>query len=59
MKFSVILRFILLGVLWIFLCYWMLKGQKAITLYHIFVVFASGVIIFVPMYKKYVGNGKK
>lgn len=59
MKFSIIIRFVLLGILWLALCYWMLKGQQRITLYHLFVVFVSGVIIFVPMYKKYVGNGRK
>lgn len=59
MKLSVIFRFVVLGVLWLMLCYMLLSTAKPITLYTWFVIFASAVIIFVPMYKKYIGNKRK
>lgn len=59
MKFSVILRFVILGLLWLMLCYMLLATAKPITLYTWFVIFASAVIIFVPMYKKYISNSRK
>ena len=59
MKFSVIFRFVVLGALWLMLCYMLLATAKPVTLYTWFVVFASAVIIFVPMYKKYIGNKRK
>lgn len=59
MKISVVLRFLALGVLWLLLCYMLLASGKPITLYTWFVVIASAVIIFVPMYKKYIRNNRK
>ena len=59
MKFSIILRFVVLGVLWLALSYMVLATARPITLYTWFVIFASAVIIFVPMYKKYVGKNRK
>ena len=59
MKSSVILRFVILGMLWLFLCYLLLTTAQPITLYTWFVIFASAVIIFVPMYKKYISNSRK
>ena len=41
MKKGTIARFVVLGVLWL-------------TLYTVFVIVASAIIIFVPMYKKYI-----
>ena len=53
MKTSVILRFIILGVLWLALVgYIVLHTQM--TLYLAFVIVASAIIVFVPMYKKYI-----
>lgn len=59
MKFSIILRFVFLGALWLFLCYLLLATARPVTFYTWFVIFASAVIIFVPMYKKYVSNSRK
>ncbi len=53
MKTSVVIRFVILGLLWLGLVVYILTHAR-ITLYTIFVVFASAIIIFVPMYKKYV-----
>lgn len=57
MKNSAIIRFVILGVIWLVLVS-MLIARTQITLYTIFVVLASGIVIFVPLYKKYVKNDK-
>ncbi|MBR5332385.1 MAG: hypothetical protein IKV32_03695 [Muribaculaceae bacterium] len=59
MKFSIILRFVILGALWLALSYMVVATAKPITLYTWFVVIASGIIIFAPMYKKYFGSKRK
>ncbi|MDE5629641.1 MAG: hypothetical protein K2I69_08790 [Muribaculaceae bacterium] len=53
MKTSVILRFIILGFLWLLLAGYILTHAR-VTLYTVFVLVASAIIVFVPMYKKYV-----
>lgn len=56
MKASVIIRFVVLGILWLFLVA-LIVLRSTFTLYTAFVIVASAIIIFVPMYKKYVKNG--
>lgn len=53
MKASVIIRFAFLGLLWLGLVLYLLRYTQ-FTLYTAFVIVASAIIIFVPMYKKYV-----
>ena len=53
MKTSVVIRFVILGLLWFGLVFYILTHAQ-ITLDTLFVVIASAIIIFVPMYKKYV-----
>ncbi len=55
MKQSVIIRFAILGVLWLALVTAILV-RTPFTLYTVFVIVASAIIIFVPVYKKYVKN---
>lgn len=61
MKFSVILRFLIIGALWVAACVWFVTRLVAsgteLTLLSLFPVVASGFIVFVPLYKKYVRNG--
>lgn len=57
MKTSVIIRFLILGVIWLALSATVLL-RGGITLYNLFVVVAAAIIIFVPMYKKYVKDDK-
>ena len=59
MKTSVIIRFAILGLLWLLLVVWIVMASRPFTLYTAFVIVASAIIIFVPMYKKYVKNGKE
>lgn len=56
MSGSVIFRFIVLGLLWLALVGTILVRTPKITLYTLFVIVASAIIIFVPVYKKYVKN---
>lgn len=58
MKTSVILRFAVLGLLWLGLVAYIVAYTPRFTLYTAFVIVASAIIIFVPLYKKYVKNGK-
>lgn len=55
MKTSVILRFAILGILWLGLVLYIVTHAR-FTLYTAFVIVASAIIIFVPMYKKYVAK---
>ncbi len=57
MNTSVIVRFVLLGIAWLGLVYMLLTSAK-FTAYTAFVIVASAIIIFVPVYKKYVSNGR-
>ncbi len=57
MKTSVIIRFVVLGFLWLILVGVILVRTPQINFYTIFVIIASAIIIFVPIYKKYVKNG--
>lgn len=56
MKTSVILRFVIIGVLWLLTVAWLVASTPVFTPYLAFVIVASGIIVFVPMYKKYVKN---
>ena len=53
---SNIIRFTILGILWVLLAAYILINSRPVTLYTIFILVASWIIIFVPMYKKYVKN---
>ncbi|MDE6207437.1 MAG: hypothetical protein K2M55_06475 [Muribaculaceae bacterium] len=53
MEKSVIARFVVLGVLWLGLVGYIVTHAQ-MTLYLAFVIVASAIIVFVPMYKKYV-----
>ncbi|MDE6276952.1 MAG: hypothetical protein K2M06_02480 [Muribaculaceae bacterium] len=51
---SVIIRFVLLALLWAALVALIVLYSRPFTLYTAFVIVASAIIIFVPMYKKYI-----
>ena len=52
MKTSLVIRFICIAALWLILCYLMLQG-RGLNFYTLFVIIASGIIVFLPLYKKY------
>lgn len=53
---GIIIRFAILGVIWLALVAAIILRNDKFTLYHAFVIVASGIIVFVPMYKKYFGK---
>lgn len=59
MSTSTVIRFLIIGLIWAAFCAMLLVRTRQVTLYTIFVIVASGIVIFVPMYKKYVKNDKK
>ncbi len=52
-----ICRFGFVGLLWLGLVYYILMNAKP-TFTTYFSIIASGIIVFVPMYKKYIKNKK-
>ncbi len=54
MKTQDIFRILLLGAIWLLLVWTMLARTPKVTLATIFWVVASGIIVFVPLYKKYI-----
>ena len=57
MKTSIVIRFVLLVIAWAATVALLLTHIRRFTAYHAFVIVASAIIVFVPMYKKYVKNG--
>ncbi len=50
------IRFGFILVLWLLLCYLLLSRVRQVTFMTMFTVVASGIVVFVPLYKKYVRN---
>ncbi len=51
------IRFMFLAALWLLLCYMVIASQP-FTLWVLFVIVASGTVVWAPLYKKYIKNGK-
>lgn len=47
------IRLAFIVLLWLALCWILISASERITLYTVFVIAASGVVVFVPLYKKY------
>jgi len=58
MKTSIIIRIVLLFVAWAVTVWILVASTPRVTPYIIFVIVASAIIVFVPVYKKYIRNGK-
>lgn len=52
-------RFAFIVLLWLWLCYMVIAGAKQITFWEIFSIVTSGIIVFVPLYKRYYKNKKE
>lgn len=48
-----IIRFCFIAALWLAICILLISTSTRITLYTIFVIVASGIVVFVPLFKKY------
>jgi len=51
-----IIRFACILLLWLALCYLLVTRTERIDGMTIFTIIASGIIVFVPLYKKYIKN---
>lgn len=62
MKGTVIFRLVCIVSLWIIFCGWLLvryhETGTEMNLRTLFPIVASGIIVFVPLYKKYIKDGK-
>ena len=58
MDTSTKIRFGFIAVLWLILCYLVVASQP-FTLWVLFIIVASGINEWVPLYKKYIKNGKR
>ena len=58
MDTSTKIRFGFIAVLWLLLCY-MVVASQPFTLWVAFVIVASGIVVWVPLYKKNIKNGKR
>lgn len=56
MRTGHIIRFAFILCLWLWLCWLLLTRAARIDFMVIFTIVASGIIVFVPLYKKYVKN---
>lgn len=57
MNASTIIRLACLTALWVLLCYLLIQG-RGFNLWTLFVIVASGIVVFVPLYKKHKRDGK-
>ncbi len=51
------IRFVFIAALWLILCFLVITTQP-FTLRVLFIIVASGIVVWVPLYKKYIRNGK-
>lgn len=54
-----IIGFGLLTLLWIWLCVTLLRSGGGVTFKNLFLIVASGIIIFVPIWKRYFKTNEK
>lgn len=63
MKMSVVIRFLIIGLIWVGACgvlvARMAADGTAFNFVTVFPIIASGIIVFVPLYKKYIRNDKQ
>ncbi len=53
MKKSTLFGFIVLALVYIWMA-WLILSKSSVTLYNILLIVMAGVIIFVPLYRKYI-----
>lgn len=49
----------LITILWFWLCAALITSGGGVTFKNLFLIIASGIIIFVPLYKRYVRGNQK
>ena len=58
MDTSTKIRFGFIAAIWLILCYMVITSQP-FTLWVAFIIICSGIVVWVPLYKKYDKNGKR
>lgn len=53
-----IFRFACVALLWLALCAILLTRVERVDFMTVFAILASGIVVFVPLYKKYMRNRK-
>lgn len=53
-----IFRFACVALLWLALCAILLTSVERVDFMTVFAIVASGIVVFVPLYKKYMRNRK-
>ena len=53
-----IIGFSLIAILWFWLCTMLIKSAGGFNFKNVFLIVASGIIIFVPLWKKYYRSTK-
>lgn len=51
------LRVAIIAILWLFLAALVVRTARPVTLQTVAVIVASGIVVFVPLYKKYKKHG--
>lgn len=57
MKKGAVVGFVILGAVWAWLA-WLLLSKEGLTLKDILIVVMSGIIVFVPLWKRYGRKGE-
>lgn len=57
MTTSRIIRFVFILALWLVLCY-LLVTRRGLDGMTVFIIVASGIVVWVPLYKKYIRDKK-
>lgn len=57
MKKGAVVGFMILGAVWAWLA-WLLLSKEGLTLKDILIVVMSGIIVFVPLWKRYGRKGE-
>lgn len=53
---AILFRLVCIALLWLALAWLILSAHC--DFFSLFSVFASGIVVFVPLYKKYIANGR-
>ncbi len=58
MPLSTWIRFLFIAALWLFLV-WLVIVSGPFTLWTLFMITVSGIVVWVPLYKKYIRNDSR
>lgn len=59
MKTKIIIGLIILALVYLWLCWALIAGAGGFTMKNVLIMAMSGIVIFVPLYKKYIRTDDK